>query len=220
MAYHEISDTIVHDTTTINRFLYDEAFYYDRELLDTSEVSDDYGLWDIISEWLEKLLNSTYDSATDKHFQWIWFAIAVIVVLAGLFILYKNRNWFLRNKKTDDVLDYEVEEDNIYGVDFDDEIAKARLAGDWGAVVRLIYLSTLCNLNDNGDIAWQPFKTPSQYALEFRNQDFRKLTDTYIRVRYGGRKATEQMCDNLQSMKEGILSTSKALQKEGGENES
>ena len=94
------------------------------------------------------------------------------------------------------------EEDNdgnetIYGIDFDAEIAKALAASNYRQAVRYLYLKTLRRLSDAGHINWQPSKTPSQYVYEVQRDEFRQLTQHFLRVRYGNFEATRELYDEM-----------------------
>ena len=215
LVTHIITDTIAVDTTTVRRFGSDEMFNYDRELLRVE--NDDLGLLDALTEWLREVFGRTATAATDDSTSWIWFCIGFGVLAFGLFILFRNRKWFLRNKRgEDDTLDYVVEEDNIYGIDFDNEIAAARRESRYREAVRLVYLSTLRRLSDGERLQWLPQKTPSQYCREVNDSRFNNLTDEYIRVRFGGREATDDMVAALIALRDAM---SPPLDAKGGENQ-
>ena len=88
-------------------------------------------------------------------------------------------------------------EDNIYEIDYDDEMASALREGNWPAVVRLVYLSTLRRLDECGAVVWRIYKTPSQFAAEVDDTAFTKMTHHFLRVRYGGFPASKEMCDEM-----------------------
>ena len=79
---------------------------------------------------------------------------------------------------------YIVQEDTIYGVNFDAEIAKAQRAGDYRQAVRLVYLQTLLYLQNASLIDWQPSKTPVQYMRQVNSPAFTAMSHHFIRVRF------------------------------------
>ena len=100
-------------------------------------------------------------------------------------------------------LPYAVEEDTIYGVDFARGIADALSRSDYREAVRLLYLQTLKQLSDEKRIDWQLYKTPTQYVYEVRMPAFR-LTNHFLRVRYGNFEATEALFHVMQSLQEEV----------------
>jgi hypothetical protein len=111
-----------------------------------------------------------------------------------------KRNPQLFMKKEEEGVDYDVEEDTIYGVDFDSEIRQALAAQDYRQAVRLLYLQTLKHLSDQGRINWQPSKTPMQYMRELELPAFSELSRHFIRVRYGNFGATEALFREMESL--------------------
>ena len=137
-----------------------------------------------------------------------------LIVLAGLFILivllliwflYKKRpELFMRSGKK---LAYHVEEDTIYGIDFEKEISTAMLRNEYREAVRLLYLQTLKQLSDAEKIDWQPYKTPTEYTYELKSNalrtPFRELTNRFLRVRYF--EATEALFHEMQTLQREIV---------------
>ena len=76
-------------------------------------------------------------------------------------------------------------------------MASALREGNWPAVVRLVYLSTLRRLDECGAVVWRIYKTPSQFAAEVDDTAFTQMTNHFLRVRYGGFPASKEMCDEM-----------------------
>jgi len=109
-------------------------------------------------------------------------AIVGAVIIA---LMWKNRNSLFAIKKHGDGNTTGDDEDSIYGVDFDTEIAEAMAQSNHNRATRLIYLKTLRWLNDNNVIKWQPGFTPWQYSRQIALAEFDHMTDKFTRVRYG-----------------------------------
>ena len=111
---------------------------------------------------------------------------------------------------------------NVYGIDFDKEIAAAVGRGDYREAVRLRYLQCLKFLSDHEVIDWRIYKTPAQYTREYKQAAFTQLTRTYVLVRYGDRDANQSVLDGIVSNYESIVERVKdskvaaAGQEEGG----
>ena len=126
------------------------------------------------------------------------------IALAGLFGRGKN-----------DRLDYEVEEDTIYGIDFDKAIRQALERKDYREAVRLKYLQTLKMLTENGRIDWQLHKTPTQYTYECTDEAFLRMTRHFLRIRYGNFEATPEVYEELATAYSSLFALHTSHQKGG-----
>lgn len=193
------SDTLVLDTARLQVWRQDD-YDYSRELV-PSQTS--------LLEWLghqfDRLMRSIFGGDFYQEYgNVLWMLIGLVAILAiFLFLFYKHPELFGRSGKIAQA-DYEVTEDTIYGVDFDREIEAAIARKDYREVLRLTYLQTLKTLSDNHLVEWQAFKTPTQYTYEYRQADFRKMTNLFIRVRYGGFEATETMVEEIHNYQQSV----------------
>lgn len=184
--------TALQPDTALLRQLRDNPNYdYSHEAVH-QDISLWDALWDKVVNMLDDLIDSTSFGNADTP--WLVIMIATIIIVIAV-ILYKHPEWFdvkkqVKGKGTDDDL-------NIYGVNFDAEIAKARRRGDWRRVVRIIYLQTLRRLADGGQVNWRPSKTPTQYTFEVTSDEFREMTNIFLRVRYGDFPANQSMADQM-----------------------
>ena len=186
-------DTLVCDTLQIHALQQNPAYNYNRELMARQET-----LWDWLkmkfAEWLNDFLGNSVSVGVRNA---LLAFIGVLVVGLIVWFLYKYRpELFMRNSRD------AKEEDNdgnetIYGIDFDAEIAKELAASNYRQAVRYLYLKTLRRLSDAGHINWQPSKTPSQYVYEVQRDEFRQLTQHFLRVRYGNFEATRELYDEM-----------------------
>lgn len=184
------ADTLLCDTARIAAWQADPATNYNRELL-TPEVN--------LLEWLGMqvawLLQKLFGSRFAEQYTELTLIVLVIVLLLaiGWFLYRKRPELFMRSRCNP--LDYRVQEDTIYGVDFEHEIAGVLQLNDYRAAIRLLYLQTLKLLSDAERIDWQPYKTPTEYLYEVKPEavraTFRLLTTGFLRVRYGNFEASE-----------------------------
>jgi hypothetical protein len=166
----------------------------------------------IISDWFEKTCNTLMDNEAVK-FALVIVGLLVVAVIAWL-VWKKGAKLFLRNAPGD-ALDYELEEDTIYGIDFEQRIDKAMMQQNYREAVRLNYLHTLKMLSDAGRIEWQLYKTPSQYTREYPTDVFRQLTNLFLLIRYGNREAGQEQADQAAKLKQTVAAT--LSRQEGGE---
>lgn len=190
------ADTLVYDSLSIADLQTLPEYDYNRELI-TPEVN----LMAWLNMWMGKLLQKIFGSKfAEEYTGIILFILFAIVILLIIWFVYKKRpELFMRSKKS---MPYRVEEDTIYGVDFDKEIDAAFSRNDYRETVRLLYLQTLKQLSDDEAIDWQPYKTPTEYIYEVKNNalkvPFRELTGRFLRVRYGNFEATETLFREMQ----------------------
>lgn len=197
-----MTDTLSLDTTIVSRWTQNGDYDYERELARSGHNAWQRlvdGINDFLSQQLG-LSNVNIDSTV--------IIIIVGVVLAALlvaFIVVKRPKLFFSDKPA---TDYEVEDDNIYGIDFDTLIAQAIDAENWRQACRLSYLRLLRQLSDNGLITWQISKTPTQFAREYPNPDFSRMTNLFLRIRYGGYATTRsdyELMDRLATQTSTII---------------
>lgn len=194
------SDTLVLDTTRLQVWRQDGDYDYSREL-----VPSQTSVMEWMSNQIAKLMRSIFGSDFYQQYgDMMWVLLSITALLAiFVFLFYKHLELFGRSGKVKQT-DYEVTEDTIYGVDFRQEIEKAMARKDYREVLRLTYLQTLKTLSDSHCIEWQAFKTPTQYTYEYRQADFRKMTNLFVRVRYGGFEATEAMVEEIHNYQQSV----------------
>ena len=195
------TDTLLYDTAKIARYQADSHFDYNSQL-----VHKNFNLYEIVINWFRELMQRFFGSViADKYSGTILAVIFVLFILLLIFVVYKKRpELFYREKK---FMKYNVEEETIYGVDFNSEIDNALSRKDYQLAVRLVYLQTLKHLSDFRCIDWQTYKTPTEYLYEMKRKgvsdEFRQLTNRFLMVRYGNFEATEstyEMVKNLQQI--------------------
>ena len=203
-------DTLVCDTARIAAWQQDTAYDYNRELIEPQQS---------ILEWLFNIIMNFLSEAVQDamRFELSWIVLAILAVLSlGVigWLLYKYRpGLFGRGKKEE--MDYEIEEDNIYGIDFDVAIREALERKDYREAVRLKYLQTLKILTENGRIDWQLHKTPTQYTYECSDEDFLRMTRHFLRIRYGNFEATPEIYEDMAAAYSSLFTLHSSLQKGG-----
>ena len=194
-------DSLQIDTLQLSAFQHDPQFDYDRELMGGSQNMLEW-LMSVVNEWIAEALGAV----TDQEFTYYLLVVLGVAVLAlvAWFWWYKRPKLFVRSEKGDG-LDYDVEEDTIYGVNFEAAIRHALDAHDYRQAVRLVYLQTLKYLEDEGKIEWQASKTPSQYVRQMNMPAFTKLSRHFINVRYGNFEATSEVYNHVTMLQSEIM---------------
>lgn len=209
---HAVSDTICYNAARIAEYQSDARYDYNSQL----QMSDT-GLTEIIRQWLAHILRRLFRNAEvdtiDTWTGWVLIGGFVLVLaLAIYFIRKKHPALFMREKKMPD-LPYDVEEENIYGVDFEKELSAALTSNDFRSAVRLLYLQTLRFLADKQRIDWRIFKTPTEYIYELKpavlRPVFRDFMNRFLQVRYSNYQATPELFDAMRELQRQI--------REGGE---
>ena len=194
-----MADTLCCDTTQIHAWQSDAAYDYQREFMDMQP-----NLWDWLLAQLGDFLMSLFGSETASAITTpLLISLGLALFLFVGWFVYKTRpGLFHRNQK----LGVEaLEEENIYGIDFDTIIRRAVADGDYRQAVRYVYLQTLRHLSDHALIDWMPHKTPTQYILEYQKDDFRRLTNLFLRIRYGNFEATPSIYDSMLQLQSSII---------------
>lgn len=198
-------DSLQLDSTLVAAFQQDPRYDYDRELVGGSQNLLEW-IASVISDWLSETFNVLMDNDAVYY---TLVGVGVLLLCFLVWIVWKKNPKLFRHSD-DGSPDYDVEEDTIYGIDFDAEIRHALEQHDYRQAVRLLYLQTLKQLSDDGRIDWQPSKTPMQYMRQMNDAAFRQLSNHFIRVRYGNFEATEELFLQMKTLQQGIA-------KKGGE---
>lgn len=204
-------DTLLYDSAKIAGYQADRRFDYNRQL-----GVQNINLMERLNQWIERFMRMFFDNETAAGIS-SWFLIVFFVLVVGLivFLVYKKRpELFIREKKKP--LPYEVEEETIYGIDFEKELNSALAAGDFRMAIRMLYLQTLRFVADKEWIDWQIYKTPTEYTYELKpaalKLSFRSFTNRFLQVRYGNFRATRELFDAMRHLQNDI--------KKGGHGES
>lgn len=196
-------DTLVCDTARIAVWQSDPAYNYNSEL-----VTPDLDLMGWVGMWVRKFMRHIFGSQFAEEYTGIVLAgVAIVIFLLLIWFLYKKRPELFMWMR-DNHLPYTIQEDTIYGIDFQSVISLALSRNDFREAIRLLYLQTLKQLSDEDRINWQPYKTPTEYIYEIKLETlrvpFRQLTNSFLRVRYGNFEATESLFVEMQACQKEI----------------
>ena len=187
------ADSLLIDSVQLAAFKSDSRYDYDRELIGGNESLLEW-ISSVVSEWLRDTFNIVMDE--DVTF-YLLIGIGILVIGFLIWLYWRLRpKVFVRDERGDG-LDYDVQEDTIYGIDFEHDIRQALAVHDYRQAVRLLYLQTLSELQDAGRIEWQPSKTPVQYMRRVDVPAFTEMSRQFIRVRYGNFEATESLFEEM-----------------------
>ena len=153
---------------------------------------------DAFSRFLEQIAHTLFDNW--QNLNGFGVIIRIIIYLAffgfvfyGIYQIFNLKNIFNRKKKIV-VLDYDIENENIHELDFNQLIQGALKDQQYRLAVRLHYLSTLKKLNDHELINWSIEKTNMHYIIELKanyKSNFIALTSIFDWVWYGEHSIAE-----------------------------
>lgn len=190
--------------TALDKYANDPAFNYY-----TKKFKPHESLWDRFWRWFWQLIRRWFPDLTPgAPTPTIRYVIIGVLVILLLFIIYKLlssdlSNMFSRESKQV-ALPYNESLENIHEITFDEEIEKALAARNYKLAVRLLYLSSLKQLNDANLIHWQIEKTNSVYLQELQDTDQRQsfsvLTRQFEYIWYGNFPVDGQSFTNIQTL--------------------
>lgn len=204
-SMHTDTISLSYDIEKIVSYQNNSKFDYNSQLIQQQK-----SLWAIFMEWIGKLLEKIFGSKfAENYTEPILIAVFVIIVLLILFFIYRKRpELFFRERKKKKGA-YVEEEETIHDVDFEEEIIYSLRTNNYKLATRLTYLQTLKYLNDSSYISWQPYKTPTEYIYEMKKADckdeFRHLTNHFLRIRYGNFEATKETYETVRELQNKIV---------------
>ncbi len=193
------SDTITANDSILDAFRHSRNYDYARELVPDHGNSN---YFDSLWRYLEDLFDM--GDSTVEIPEWLWWAMGALALAGVCYIIWKYRVGIFGPR--DVVLNtQEVTEDDINEVDLDQLIAQAEKSGDHLQLCRLRYLQTLKAASDASLVTWRRYKTPTQYAMEWHDEDFAAMTNHFLRIRYGHYNATAALADEMRSRQAAVM---------------
>lgn len=173
------------DAKFIDSVKNERAFQYDKHEMRGLSA------WDRFWRWVGYQINQLFEregyAMGFKIFVWtlaIVITCFAIVKLVGM----EKINFWIRGHQSQ-LTAGDINEENIYGIDFDQAIADAEGRYAYREAVRWLYLKSLRVLADNNLINWKINKTNIDYATELsagsHYKDFQQLTRYYEFAWYG-----------------------------------
>lgn len=140
--------------------------------------------------WIKRLLNQILYWGGSSTIGKIIIYILIIgaIVFTVLKITQTNPLQLLRKDELD--IKYEVHEEDIHSISFDEQIRKALEERNYKLAVRLNYLGALKKLSDSNLISWAPGKSNHEYVYEISDKivkkNFTDLSRLFEYCWYGG----------------------------------
>jgi hypothetical protein len=173
----------------INEFRKDKQLQYDKL------VEPPQSLWNRFWNWVWNLIDRVFSTPGGRRTAG---AITIILALAALifFILKMGGGTALFGKQGKKGLAYDIGEENIHSISFEEAIQEALHQGNYRMAVRLVYLHSLKMLSDKELIDWRPGKTNFAYVYELNGHrsysSFKNLTSEFEYTWYGGAEVDKE----------------------------
>jgi hypothetical protein len=171
------------DAAALEAYKRDKQFQYDK----AEPVSSLWQrLWASFWDWIYRITSTPAGRITLRT---ILVILGIAVLVFFIWKLFGDRTGLFRGKGRGK-LDYEIGEENIHTISFEEAIRDALGNGNYRLAVRLVYLHSLKLLSDKSLIAWRPGKTNYNYLQELlehpSHHSFHQLTHAFEYAWYGG----------------------------------
>jgi hypothetical protein len=211
-----IDDTFRLDTGKINLHAFNATAleqYKNSPDFDYRDADIKAGLnwWDRFWNWFWELIAKLFGNNQPtkvSSFPYLKYIIEVAAVVLLVFILIKlaglNISNIFKKNSAEIQLPYSESLENIHQIIFEEEIEKALNQRNYRLAIRLLYLSTLKQLNDAHLIQWQLEKTNAAYLNELNDaaqrRSFGILTRQFEYVWYGDFPVDGQSFQNINTL--------------------
>ena len=213
-------DTISANDSVLDAFRQSGDYDYVRDL--GTGDGNDVNYFDVLTQKAGEMFD--VDMSWLVLPEWFWWILGGVALAAVGYLIWKYRAKLFSPQDNKPKVQ-EITEDDINEVDFDQLIDEAQRKGDYLALCRLHYLKTLKAASDASLVTWKLYKTPTQYAMEWRDDDFKVMTNHFLRFRYGHYDADAALAEEMRSLQERLLArigssdgqAQAGQQQEGGE---
>ena len=202
-AWQNKEDVLQYDSSTVQlRNLPDsniKSYRTNEEFNYSIQRSEGVSIWDRFWYWVfRKISDIQANKFWAKFFEvLIWIFCISAFVYAALKLTGMNSTALFATDKKNDQLDYLLEEDNIYAINFPEAIQVAIQERNFRVATRLLYLQSLRKLADAELITWKINKTNDVYLHELSSTSLREsfgfLTRAYEYAWYGAMPLEEAL---------------------------
>ena len=206
-AWQKKQDLVKYDSSLLQiRSLPDsniKVYTADEEFNYSVQRSKSESIWDRLWYWvyrnIAKMQANKFWGRFFEVFLWI-FCIGAFVY-AGFKLTGMNSTALFSGDKKNEQLDYNLEEDNIYAINFSEAIQVAINERNFRLATRLLYLQSLRKLADAELISWRINKTNDVYLHELASSSYHEsfgfLTKAYEYAWYGEMAIDEALFKNI-----------------------
>lgn len=189
---------------------------FDRTLLEELKADPDLNyketptvaesLWDRFLALFADLIDSLFRNAVTTDWGRVFtFVIGLALVIALIMTILKVNAFRIFYKgEGESAVSYNVLDENIHEMDFDDLIAEAIARRDFRTAIRLLFLKSLKILSDKNLIQWEHGKTNHDYLAELKKDDlrngFNELNYYFEYAWYGNFSVNDEMFKRVQQI--------------------
>jgi hypothetical protein len=163
-------------------------------------------LWDRFLQWLKQIIESIFDNAVSTDWGRVFvylFGIAVVVVIIMLILKVDAFKVFYAGQGASTVK-YNVLDENIHEMDFEQLIREAIDQKDYRRGIRLLFLHALKMLADKHHIQWEQGKTNHDYVAELKAAElrtgFNELSFYFEYAWYGNFTINQELFHKVQNI--------------------
>ncbi len=160
------------------------------------KLRKDKAFWYVNEKPLREKPKAETRPALTKLFGSPWFKallwcimIASLIAIIIWFLRASNVKLFSQRKTAVNELHDDIEQENIFAINFDENIASAIAVKDFRSAIRLMYLQLLVTMDQKNLISYKQQKTNSDYLFQLSDTSFYKpffnLTRTFEYSWYG-----------------------------------
>lgn len=203
--YDGASDTTL---VTARQFSSDEIsrLKADEELQFKQPPTVAESMWSRFLSYLSDMISELFDSAVNTNWgQLISYLLGLgLLILIIMLILKVDAFKLLYKKEGATTMQYNVLDENIHEINFENEIQLALSKNDYRRGVRLLFLHALKILSDKNYIAWEQGKTNHEYVAEVKEETLRKwlhqLSFYFDYAWYGNFTISREMFDKVNTI--------------------
>lgn len=186
-----------------------QPIFYERKLHDSTikKIKEDEAYWyadKIQAKQKQPEPVNNNNSLLSKQ----WFRTLIWILMIGSFIavvlwylIAGNVHIFRKPSAKIETDEEQIEEENIFSINYDKEIQSAIQLKDYRLAIRLLYLNSLKTLSDYGKIAYKTGKTNTDYLFQLSGSPFYKgfftITRAFDYVWYGKFQLSESEFNNV-----------------------
>jgi hypothetical protein len=155
-------------------------------------------VWDRFWRWFWQQVGAFMENQGVKTSLKVLMYVAPVIIFIFAILRFMGMEkvmlWISGNKSANPAFD--IREDDIYGIDFNEAIAESVAEGRYRDATRLHYLKTLRALSDLGRINWTKNKTNFDFAHDLAgtslSEGFTDITRLYEYAWYGELQVSEK----------------------------
>ncbi len=175
---------------SVNAYKNEKQFQYDK--IGEPVLS----LWDRFWMWFWDMVNQILSTPAGKTtFKTVLIILGIAAVIFFIYKLMGDKTKLFGGKGAKG-LTYEIGDEDIHTISFEDAIREAIANENYRLAVRLVYLHSLKLLSDKELIDWKPGKTNTAYVFELKDHpsftSFNNLTQEFEFAWYGGEEVSKE----------------------------